>query len=212
MGNAVTSTTLDNYPRPTDDELKNGDPMVELPRELTGYSLDMGDLLLSLTGNVTTISKEITTVTGMMNSVNSGLGKLKGQTDGDTYPVATFTDKASALAFMQQWVDEKAMPQFSSTPTGTQFGDTWGNATTGLSVRDQNNTHTTYTVYFQPAGGQALQTNLQNKVNDLTSQNQQQQLVLQTVTGRLNSLIDMISSLIKRNDTQLQSLLNNFRR
>jgi hypothetical protein len=198
-------TAYEAWTTPTDLELQTGDPVAMVPRLMAAYGIQQGELLRLLTANVTRLSDEIASVSDFMNVINTGMGYLKNRSEGDAYYVGHFATQAEADAEVARWVAIGAQPVNSDGSMGVVARNN------ALDV-DPNDPTKTWGVFFQKAGGEAIQKRLQNRVNDLTTANQQAQLVLQTVIGRYNATIELISNIIKKNSTQLESIQNNFRR
>jgi hypothetical protein len=181
---------------------------------LLEMSDEQAELVRSLAAEVSRLSQQIKSVSNYMNIVNTGMGYLKDKGEGEPYPVMTGLTDAAVTEELQKWVDIGAMPQFGAKALNANGEWQIGDGTTGLMARltSQVNGVNSWTIYFQKPGGEAMQKNLQNKVNDLTTDNQQFQLDLQTIIGRYNATIEVGSNVVKKNATQAEAILNNFRR
>lgn len=189
---------------PTLAELETLDPMLMLPRVMAGYSKEQGELLRHLTKNVTELSDQIAEVSDYMNVVNTAMGAVTSADAGTRYYFKYFATEAEAIAEVARWVNIGAQPK------GPENGATGVVHTDG--VVDPTDPTKVWGVFLQKDGATAIQGTLRNIANDLTTANQQAQLELQTLMGRYNATIDVISSIIKKNASQLDAILNNYRR
>lgn len=237
MQNVTLQTELEIWENPTEYELKNADPMTLVPRVFANYAKEQGDLLRVLTSNVMSLSADIQEVSEFMSVVNEGTSYTKNKTDGDVYWFKFFETEEEAMEEMERWVTVGAQPESTLTRNSSyngydeEEGDSiapinvpqWGDGTLGVVIRQftdnktpgaipPGGTYMEWGMYMAKGSATTMTENLRNRANDLTTLNQQAQLSVQTIMGRMNATIELISNIIKKNTTQLESLLSRFTR
>ena len=206
------SVSLQNYTNISENDLKEQDPMQLLPRVMLKLTVNESDLLRVLANNVLDLQSQIEDLTNKMQIANTGQAFLSGQDPSTPY-----------YFYYSQAVGSD--PNDPNSVKAAQLADAnaqiaaWeaAGAGKGLILAVYTTDPTTHKATYALAmykGTQSVDTivkNLQNQVNTLTTQNQQAQLDLQTLLGRISAGNDMVSAVIKRNGDMLQTITNNFK-
>lgn len=209
-------------------ELSTNDPIRLVAQVMLGMTNAQGDLLRTMTANVTKLTDQMAKVNDLMSMANEGLTKKEiSDTNPATIFFSNFWDpndpnapklkdaaKAEVMAWAQVALDfGGAKPNFLIK--GNEADDFTACSLLVAQYRSAPAPNTNlrcWTLVGTKTQLTTLNTNLQRGVDKLSAEVQQAQLSLQTLMGRYNGAFEVVTAAIKRDESQAQSVTGNIRK
>lgn len=191
--------------------LSTADPIRLVAQVMMGMSNAQGNLLRTMTAQVTALTNKMADVNELMGMLNLGLNRpaVSDESPGVVaYSIlAGQAGKDEMLALSQRFIDAGAT-RAAQTPTPNGYPASIADSMYINRPADP----TKWQLYVGKTALTNMSQNLQRTVDNISSEVQQAQLSLQTLMGRYNGAFEVVTSAIKKSETQSQSVTGNIRR
>lgn len=163
------------------------DPMKLVARVMMAMTNAQASLLTTMTTKVTALTDRMADVNELMQMVNNGLAALKTKEEDDLYTLVKAGSSPTAAEIKARLI-----------AAGVQAP--------GLNIDSSGN------LIVSKKNLSAANQNMQLTVDTISSTTQQAQLSLQTLMGRYNGTFEVVTSAIKKNETQAEAININIKK
>lgn len=173
------------------------DPLRRAARIMAALAQVMATVIDTQAAGVQALSQRMALVNDALKQVNAAIWKHKGKPDGDIQRLVA-GETPEVLDRFRELLNAE--------------GVDWSLLPEAKLIEDQNDyQYGLWAISIKPPEMESIKSTLQTSLDSLSSQSQSDQARVQTTLGRYNAVFELVSSLIKKSETQGDTVSTNLK-